>query len=268
MMLGHPSVSIPGTAAMPGPLMLPETPSTSPYAATPVSHHVQLFRNPFSAGYDPSTMSVATMTPASSPPVAVSLADRCFDSYYHHFWAAHPCVLPKEYLIRLLKDPSTKLDHLVTAMRYIGSLFIDVGPTRAMYLEEALRLAYLPTCPRDGFLVQTLVILIVALDGSCQQERARQLLADVETLAVEIGLNKRDFATRYGNGNPVLEESWRRTWWDLFVVDGMVAGVHRMTNFLLFDVDSNVALPCEEHHYISGVSVSSDLSQSQEADGR
>ena len=140
-------------------------------------------------------------------------------------------------------------------MRYIGSLFIDAGPARASYLDEALRLAYLPTTPRDGFLVQAMILLIVGLDGSCENDRARQLLLDAEQLAVEIGLNTRDFAAANGRLNPVLEESWRRTWWDLFVVDGMVAGVHRVTNFLLFDVPGEAALPCEEHQYQSGVSL-------------
>ncbi|KAI1267207.1 hypothetical protein F5Y18DRAFT_425051 [Xylariaceae sp. FL1019] len=59
-------------------------------------------------------------------------------------------------------------------------------------------------------------------------------------------------ATTHGGGNPRLEESWRRTWWDLFVVDGMIAGVHRQTNFLLFDIVADVGLPCEEQEFLSG----------------
>ena len=88
------------------------------------------------------------------------------------------------------------------------------------------------------------------------QARARELLADCEHLAIEIDLNKRDFATLHGHGNPVLEESWRRTWWDLYVCDGMIAGVHRVTKFLLFDIQADVGLPCEEQQYLTGVSSS------------
>ena len=228
-----------------------DSPVTSPYAATPVLSHMQLYRQPFAGGGGtPGGMALAAAGPPQPMP---SLADRCFESYYHHFYAAHPCVLPKEFFVRLLKDGSTNLDHLVAAMRYLGSLFLDAGPARAMYLDEAIRLAYLPTTPKDGFLVQMFIILIVGLDGSCQQDRARQLLGDCERIAMEIGLNTREFAAANGRGNPVLEESWRRTWWDLYVVDGMVAGVHQVTNFLLFDVNAFVGLPCEEHEYMSGV---------------
>ncbi|KAG6365519.1 hypothetical protein INS49_007130 [Diaporthe citri] len=158
----------------------------------------------------------------------------------------------KEYFVRHLRETGQKLDHLQAAMRYVGSLFMDVGPARASYLDEALRLCYSPSTPKDGFLVQTLLLLIVALDGSCQQDKARDLLTDCERIAVEIGMNTRQFATMNGRGNPILEESWRRTWWDLYVIDGMVAGVHRVTNFLLFDLTADVALPCEESEFLLG----------------
>jgi hypothetical protein len=147
------------------------------------------------------------------------------------------------------------MEPLLAAIRWVGSIYIEVERSvRDSMLEEAYRLIYDPQRPRDGFLVQAMVLLIVGLDGSCQNDKAREILNDVERLALEIDLNTRPFATLHGQGIPVLEESWRRTWWDLFVVDGMVAGVHRVTNFLLFDVPVDVALPCEEQQYLSAVS--------------
>ncbi|KAJ4190532.1 hypothetical protein NW759_016731 [Fusarium solani] len=96
------------------------------------------------------------------------------------------------------------------------------------------------------------MLLVIGLDGCCQQEKSRETLSDVEKMAMHIALHTRPFATLNGRGMLVLEESWRRTWWDLFVIDGMIAGVHPVTNFLLFDVASDVALPCEEYQYLSG----------------
>ncbi|CAK7199062.1 hypothetical protein SEUCBS139899_001730 [Sporothrix eucalyptigena] len=213
-------------------------------AAAPMSQ-MHLYRNPF-AGNGNNMVMAATM-----PPVA-SIADRCFDAFYHYFFSGHPFALPKDIMLSVAKDSTSNVGHLMAAMRYVGSLYIDAGPARAMFFDEAIRLAYLPSCPQDGFLVQTLIMLIVGLDGSCEQERARQLLGDVERIAIDIGLNQRDFAVNNGRGNPIFEESWRRTWWDLFVVDGMVAGVHRVTNFVLFDIRAEVALPCEEQQYLAG----------------
>lgn len=226
--------------------------STSPGAPTSLCStpaaamsQMHLYRDHFAS--NGSNMIIA----AAMPPI-VSIADRCLDAFYQYFFSGHPFVVPKDVLLSLAKDRTLNISHLLAAMRYVGSLYIDAGPARAMFLDKAIKLAYLPTCPRDGFLVQTLIILVVGLDGSCEQERARQLLADVERIATDIGLHRRDFATVNGRGNSIIEESWRRTWWDLFVVDGMVAGVHRATDFLLYDIRSEVALPCEESQYIAG----------------
>jgi hypothetical protein len=208
---------------------------------------LQLFKQPYLHGLDG-----ALIEAHQQPRQPQTIPERCIDSFYHYFFAGHPSVLPKEQLLRMAKE--TNLDHLLAAMRWAGSLYIEVGPSRATFFEEAMRLVYDPDVAKDGFLVQAMVILLVGLDGSSQQDKAREILSDVERIAVEVGLYQRTYATNYGRGNPVLEESWRRTWWDLFVVDGMVAGVHRATNFLLFDIVADVMLPCEEHEYLSGVS--------------
>lgn len=259
MMLGAPPVSNPATSSVGFiPAVIADGQPDTPFQATPALSEVQLYR--LGGGMEPGNLVVApTPTPAPAvPPVAANerqpaLPERCFDSFYHNFFAAHPFVLPKAFFLRLLKEGSVNLEPVLAAMRYVGSLYIDVGPARAIYLDEALRLVYLVSTAKDGFLVQALLILIVGLDGSCQMDKARQLLGDAERIAIEIGLNTRQFATLHGRGNPVLEESWRRTWWDLWVCDGMVAGVHRVTNFLLFDYLADVALPCEEAEYLSGV---------------
>ncbi|EQL00615.1 glucoamylase [Ophiocordyceps sinensis CO18] len=227
---------------------------------TPASHlvpnpgpsNLQLYKSYCSVnGIDPVGFAMAHHNGSVPMHIPVqTMAERCLDSFYHHFFASHPFVLPREHLLRIAKGGM--IGPLIAAIRWVGSIYIDVSPpTRDNLLEEACRLGYDPQRPRDGFLVQSMVVLIVGLDGSCQQEKAREILNDVERLALEIDLNTRPFATLHGQGIPVLEESWRRTWWDLFVVDGMVAGVHRVTNFLLFDVPSDVALPCEEHQYLS-----------------
>ncbi|KAK2011103.1 hypothetical protein LZ32DRAFT_606850 [Colletotrichum eremochloae] len=231
---------------------LPDTPSTT-FATTPNFTDMQLYRS-FSAATGFGSNQLALGVPQSSGvPAQVpvpTLAERCLDSFYRHFHASHPFALPKEWLLRIMRD--TNVEPLLAAIRWIGALFLEVGPARAGFLDEALRLVQNPTVRRDGFFVQALVLLVVGLDGSCEQEKAQNLLAEAERTALEIGLHTRGYATQYGRGIPVLEESWRRTWWDLFVVDGMVAGVHRQTNFLLFDVPADAGLPCEEHQYLSG----------------
>ncbi|RGP80968.1 hypothetical protein FLONG3_894 [Fusarium longipes] len=177
-----------------------------------------------------------------------TLAERCIDYFYNHFHAAHPFVLPKEALLSIAHEAA--LEPVVAAMRWIGSLYIPACPHRGQLFQEAHGAVYKHNRHKDGFLIQALLLLLIGLDGQGLQEKAREILSEVEGIAIEIGLNTRSFANIHGRGMSVIEESWRRTWWELFVIDGLIAGIHKKTNFLLFDFASDVALPCEEYQYL------------------
>lgn len=179
--------------------------------------------------------------------------DLLLASFYYNAFAAHPFVLPQSHISRIEAD---SMQVVIAAMRWVGSLYLDTHlRARDELFHEARRIVYNPSTPRDGFLVQAMMLLLVALDGCSQQRIAVQMLGDAERLALEIGLNTRAFVSLHGRGIPILEESWRRTWWDLYMTDGMIAGVHRATSFALFDAVTDVQLPCEEHQYLSGVSL-------------
>lgn len=146
------------------------------------------------------------------------------------------------------------MEPLLATIRWAGSFFLsDSIHVRQSLFDEAYRLIYAPDATSNGFLVQAMMIIVVLLDGSSEKERSQQILGDVEAIALQIGLHTKAFASLNGNKDSVLEESWRRTWWDLFIIDAMIAGVHRSTNFFLYDIPTDVQLPCEEHQYLSGV---------------
>ena len=184
-------------------------------------------------------------------PAGLDSRERCIETFFYHFYSAHPFLLPRANFMALRKEKS--LDCLEAAMRYVGSFYVEQAPTIALGA-EAERLAYHMDTPKDGFRVQALLILAIGLDGYTYQEKALQILTDAQNLALELGMNKRDFAFINGNGSCVLEESWRRTWWELYVIDGMIAGVHQRSSFRLNEIHADVALPCEEKEYILGVS--------------
>jgi hypothetical protein len=182
----------------------------------------------------------------------LDLRTKCIEAFFYHFWPAHPFLLPRDNLLRLLKEKN--LDHLEAAMRYVGSFYIDNAPTTALCL-EAERSIYRADCPKDAFKVQAMLILCIGLDGYTYQEKALQVLNDAQELALELGMNKREFAAVHGNGWSTLEESWRRTWWEMYIIDGMIAGVHQKSFFPMKDIPAEVGLPCEEWQYVSGVSL-------------
>lgn len=102
--------------------------------------------------------------------------------------------------------------------------------------------------------MQANLLIAIGLDGSGELKRALAFFNQAVDIALEIGMNDERFAARNGGGNKVVEESWRRTWWECVVLDGMVAGVHQASSVRLEGVGEGVGLPCEEANYICGVS--------------
>ncbi|KAK2589907.1 hypothetical protein QQS21_012415 [Conoideocrella luteorostrata] len=207
--------------------------------------------NSIPADYEGSFWARTQMIPLL--PVECS-TERCIGSFYHYFFSSHPFVPPQEQFKHLVVDSGREAEPLVAAMAWIGSMFLYVSPSfRDGLYEKAQRSVRDVDAVRrrSGFLIQAMLLLVVGLDGSDKRRDAASLLGEAEELALEAGLHAKDFAARCGRGVPALEESWRRTWWELYVVNGMMAGVHRSTAFALYDVLSEVGLPCEEHQYVS-----------------
>ncbi|KAF5557365.1 Zn(II)2Cys6 transcriptional activator [Fusarium napiforme] len=181
-------------------------------------------------------------------PRELPLRERFIDSFYLNFYAAHPFILPKELLLILAQQ--TSLEPLLAAIRWIGSLYIDQDSSQSLLTDASRLIDGAPL--RNGFLVQAMLLTIIGLDGNRQEKKARKLMGDAIDIAIQIKLNSDPFAATNGQGIPVLEESWRRTWWELYVVDALMSGVHQTNTFVLYDVPTDVGLPCEEHQYLTG----------------
>ncbi|KAE9367441.1 hypothetical protein N431DRAFT_416090 [Stipitochalara longipes BDJ] len=180
-------------------------------------------------------------------PSRLALRKQCIEAFFQHFYPAHPFVLPLSNY-RLLRK-SESIHSIEAAMRSVGSYYVPQAPTVALGL-EAERSVYHPDCPKDSFLVQAMLIIAIGLDGYTYQEKALRILCDAQDLALKIGMNERAFAS--GAGSEVLAESWPRTWWELYVVDGLIAGAHQKSSFRMLTIPADVELPCEEKDYARG----------------
>lgn len=179
--------------------------------------------------------------------------DRCISSYYYNFHHSHPLLLPQAHLKALTNEAS--LEPLLAVMHWVGSLYIAPEGVRRQLLDAArLAVNMVAEDEATGFTVQAMAVMVIALDGSGQQAPASQLLAKVKRILMTLGMDRNQFSIDAGAGSRVLEESWRRTWWELYVLDGMFAGAHRITNFTLFMAPTDVKLPCEEGEFASAVS--------------
>lgn len=217
--------------------------------ATPPDHRLQTLPRAIDLPLFDIGQELVSFEPKPLPP-GLDLRERCIEAFFYHFYPAHPFILPRDAFFTLRKE--RPLDHLEAAVRYVGSFYVPQAPTVALGL-EAERTVYSADCPKDGFRVQALLILTIGLDGYTYQEKALQILVDAQDLALEFGMNKREFAPINGNGSEMLEESWRRTWWEMYIVDGMIAGVHQKSTFRMKEIPADVGLPCEERDYASGV---------------
>lgn len=123
-----------------------------------------------------------------------------------------------------------------------------------MYKEALDRHINSGNYPRDGYSVQALLLFAIGLHAHNEVPRSAQIFAIAQTLTLELGLNRMEYAILHGENDPQLEESWRRTWWSMFTANGMLCAVNPGVQFRLKDVVTDVPLPCEDSQYFSGVS--------------
>ncbi|KIN03155.1 hypothetical protein OIDMADRAFT_40788 [Oidiodendron maius Zn] len=173
----------------------------------------------------------------------------CVEGFFHFFHKSHPFLHPREHAIEMLRRRPVL--HLETAMCCIGSQYVSTTLTANFALELETLLAS-PDIPNDGFLVQALLLFAIGLDGNNEQTKAFQVLSQTQKLAIRLGMHQNDFATLNSEGSKVLEESWRRTWWELYVVSGLISGLHQISTFHLCGITTTVGLPCEEDMFRSG----------------
>lgn len=176
----------------------------------------------------------------------ISLFINLFYSYFH---PAHPCLLPWLQFEKRIEDKS--LAFLEAVVIYIGSCYA-LSPLSRSLKEAVDHALFNESPPRNGYLVQAMLLFAIALSSSNERCRAAQILDSAIDLALELRMNERYFASAYGNGCQVLEESWRRTWWELYCVEALLSKPHQTKALRLYSTQSDNLLPCEETDYLAG----------------
>ncbi|KAL6692384.1 hypothetical protein J3F84DRAFT_383856 [Trichoderma pleuroticola] len=179
------------------------------------------------------------------------LSTRPVDGFYKFFFPGHPFILPRAHLMRHFEKTPDFSCGLVLMITLIGSLYThdSLSNDYRQQAEQALESQLAP----HGFNVQALMLLALTLEWSGENERAAMYLERAKTMGLEIGIHRRNFASRCGHGDKVLEESWRRTWWELYVIDALFAGIRHLPTFTCWGVDTDVVIPCEEKLYVTGM---------------
>lgn len=161
--------------------------------------------------------------------------------YYQYFHDGHPVLLPKKFLFNTLFEQYPS--YLKRVMQFIGSHYEFSISTETVCATIGHELSN--DTARDGYMVQALLLYAIALHARDEQTRARQVLSSAIEIALELGMHQEGFAVHNSHGSQHLAESWRRTVWELYVVDGMLS-FHMHERHRLFNEDIEALLPCDE----------------------
>ncbi|KAL6231577.1 hypothetical protein BDW75DRAFT_233483 [Aspergillus navahoensis] len=214
---------------------------------------------PASASDDEPERSNSEPTSASLPLISDSLSDPSLNEhflaqYYSFFHAAHPCVLPQWALKQRLANDGRDLHTLVAVLQFIGSVYAKSSFSASLkVVAEAAVSSIGANSPVTGFDVQAILLWSIAIYWANEPEKALNLLDKAIAMALELGMERQEYAYANGNSDPLLEECWRRTWWQVYMTDAHIAGSTSTFPFRTSTVEMSCDLPCGEAEYESGV---------------
>lgn len=188
-------------------------------------------------------LSNGPLTPESS--TSIQRDGYLVDIYYTYFHPAHPILPPLHILCRSYVPPF--LDQVI---KFIGSHFTPAANS------ELYRPAVKSSVMEQDATVekaQALLLLAIVLHSRNERAEAGECLAVAVDLTFQLGLNRAEAAVAMGGGDPAREESLRRTWWEMFIIEGMLTALGVQRVFRCNSVPLEVPLPCEERIYQNGL---------------
>ncbi|KAE8167879.1 hypothetical protein BDV40DRAFT_129364 [Aspergillus tamarii] len=224
---------------------LPATPNTAlplSLADTPapgeVSQPVNLAPGPASTA-SPLTSFTTTATTASR----LHYNERLVNYYFSNFHPAHPILLPHS-----LYATQGYPDYLQAVVQFVGSHYAT-SPVDWQTREETIQAIMSSNSPQTPEMVQARLICALAVHARYELMDSFTIFQAATDLAIQLGMDCASFAVQHGNQNHMLEESLRRTWWELVFSEGILSGLYRHQRFTRATYFSDVLLPCEETDY-------------------
>ncbi|KAF2478507.1 hypothetical protein BDY17DRAFT_314185 [Neohortaea acidophila] len=246
----------------PLPFVLPPTPSSvttgfigPDHTLTGLDVHIPSVRTGLAAASSQPTRrppgEVLGTDSMSSGPFALSQQDEdhLVNLYYYHFHPVHPVLLPHSRF-----NKHAYPSHLRLVVQLIGSRYTSAFASDTLKEATATSMTGIAKLETDPVhLIQSLLLYAIYLHASTDRSLALSVCAKASDLALEIGLHRADYVVEHGAQGVLLDESLRRTWWELFVLDGYFAALHRQMAFRCNAVEVTAQLPCEERWYCEGL---------------
>jgi hypothetical protein len=187
----------------------------------------------------------APPVPCSWSPSATN-RERLISLFYLHLFGAHPFLVLKAFYTT--QNYPSYLDLVVC---FAGQQFAT--PTSdAVALQSTVSLAMSGTDEQTPHRVQALILYAIILHALQQSKEAGECISRAAVIALQLGLNEASFARSNSANSPMVEESLRRTWWELYTVDVYLAAIHRSPTFETSGATAFPLLPCAQALYEAG----------------
>lgn len=159
--------------------------------------------------------------------------------YYQFIHPAHPFLLP----LKLYRQNRNIFpDHLKQAVYYIASFHSSVSSEQH---EDEFEALFGPEVPNDAFKVQSLILITLASYARFQRDRGNKALNAAISVAYQIGLNLEDF---FRGDEALFRESWRRTWWELYSIAGLISLISGVNVRLSQPTDMTLPYECDAYN--------------------
>ena len=168
--------------------------------------------------------------------------DRFLRLFYENFHVAHPILVPSAtYLDRRYPD------FLQLVVNFVGSHYVP-SSSSGQYRDKVI--AELTCSPdRSPSMVQAWLIYSIAIYARGEWQEAQSAFARSAKLALQLGMNKWEYASSANPESSIEAESLRRTWWELYITDIFMTAPSKLNTLHCSTMAPEVALPCEESAY-------------------
>lgn len=168
--------------------------------------------------------------------------DRLLRLYYENFHNAHPFLVPSSAFTSRNYPP-----YLRRMVDFAGSHYSPSGPNAQLRASVATDM--LSITDNSTSMVQSLLIYSILLFFGGDLDAASKTFEQCTRMAMDLGMHLNDFAAARQLDNPIEAESLRRTWWEIYVTDILMAIPPKTMNLRCSSVPPKVCLPCEEAFY-------------------
>lgn len=172
--------------------------------------------------------------------------DRLLSLFYVHFFAAHPFLVPRSFYA--VQQYPHYLDLVVC---FVGFHYETTMPG-ALGLRDAVSTAMSEPDEQTISRVQALVLYAIILHVRQQAKEAGVCISRAANIALRLGMHEPTFAREHSACSPLVQESLRRTWWELYTVDIFIAALNRRPTFHTACTKSFPLLPCAQVLYEAG----------------